>query len=150
MGIGDLAKNDQPEERSSDQPSVSYIYVYEQGRKELEEWAPEKQQVMARAYEAVSDGGIIRNTFKLSRDYINLHDAMGHFLAAMAEALENQNFNPVLEFVTSDDPETTAVILQDYLDEHPEVEEALAQVRSADPSDDNEPSDETETAEASD
>lgn len=124
MGIADLGKGETPDS-DSDEPSVSYIYVYEAGRNEIEDWASEKQQVMARAYEAVSDGGIVRTTFKRSGSYINLHDAMGHFFSAMATALEEQDFNPVLEFVLSDDPEVTADILRQYLAEHEEVAENL-------------------------
>lgn len=125
MGIADLGRGETPADDSSDKPSVSYTYTYEAGRKEIEDWAEEKQQVMARAYQAVSDGGIVRTTFKRSPQYTNLHDAMAHFYAAMAEALENQNFVPVLEFVLSDDEEVTADILQQYLEEHPDVAEEL-------------------------
>lgn len=125
MALADLNMGETPDDSGSDKPSVSYTYTYEAGRNEIEDWSEEQQQVMHRAYQAVSDGGIVRTTFKRSADYVNLHDAMAHFYAAMAEALENQNFVPVLEFVLSDDAEVTADILQQYLEEHPETAEEL-------------------------
>jgi len=125
MGIADLGKGETPDDSGSDKPSVSYTYTYEAGRNEIEDWTEEQQETMARAYQAVSDGGIVRTTFKRSPQYVNLHDAIAHFYAAMAEALEEQNFVPVLDFILSDDSEVTADILQQYLEENPDVAEEL-------------------------
>lgn len=125
MGIADLSGDDEVEQ-TSDDPSVSYIYVYEAGRKEIEGWPQDKQQTMARAYNAVSDGGIVRTTFKRNPQFVNIHDGMAHLLAAMAEGFENQNWVQFMEFVLSEDsPELSASIIGDYLEENPEVLEEL-------------------------
>lgn len=133
MGLLEAAGgSDQSDDQDSDSPSVSYLYLYEQGRKEIQEWAEEKQEVMARAYRAVSGGGVVRNTFKRSGDFINVHDATAHLMVCLEEGFSNDNWTPYIEFL-SDNPEVQAEILQDFLDEHPEVAEQLnTQVQAAD------------------
>lgn len=138
MGIGDLGKDDVEQSENSDKPSVSYTYTYEAGRNEIEEWPEEKQETMHRAYQSVSDGGVVRTTFKRSPAFINLHDGMAHFYAALADALENDDWVPLLEFILSeDDPEFNAQVIQDFLDEHPDTFEALSDAEAAEaPADD--------------
>lgn len=132
MGLANLSDDDGQREETSDSPSVSYLYLYEQGRKEIQEWTEEKRQVMARAYAAVSGGGIVRNTFKRSGDFINIHDATAHLMVCLEEGFENGNWTPYLEFL-SEDSEVQAEILQQFLDENPEVAEQLnTQVQAAD------------------
>lgn len=120
MGLGNLSEEPDTPEESPEKPSVSYIYVYEKGREEVEEWPQEARETMAAAYEVVSDGGIVRETFKRSAQYRNIHEAMSEVLLGISEVFEDEDFSRILEFVGPD-----ADALVNYLNDHPDIAEEL-------------------------
>lgn len=120
MGLDNLAHGDEEQTREPDEPSVSYLYIYENGREELESWPAEARQVMATAYSVVSDGGVVRTTFKRSSQYQNIHHATAELMVGIAQVFENGNFQPLLEFIG---PDADAII--EYLQNNEEVAEEL-------------------------
>lgn len=117
MGLSNLSDEPDTElEESPEKPSVSYIYIYERGRDEIEDWPEEVKELMANAYEVVSDGGIVRETFKRSRQYQNLHHAMSEVVLGISEVLENEDFSRIMEFVG---PDADAIV--QYLQENEEI-----------------------------
>lgn len=162
MGIGDLSPDDQEqsEENDSQDPSVSYIYIYERGRDEIDNWPQDEASAAATAYQVTSGGGNVRNRFKSSGRYVNIHSGMSDYLAALgtafgndqfivpvhqampnflehlAAALEEDDWTGLLEFtLKDDDPEHNAQVIQDFLEENPEVRQELAESEAA-PADD--------------
>ena len=155
MGIGDLTPNDdeaQEESSDSDDPSVSYIYVYEQGRDEIEGWTDDDAAAAAQAYEVTSAGGVLRNQFGSTGVYANIHAAMSDYLAALGTtfenaqyivpvhaampdllqhlqgALEEDNWADLVDFVLKDDdPDHNADVIRQYLEDNPEVMQRLQQ-----------------------
>lgn len=116
----DSLTDGQSNEQSSDGPSVSYLYLYEEGREQIENWPEEKQEVMAEAYRHVSQGGIARATFNRSAEYENIHDATAHLMVGIAKVFEDGDFSDLLEFIGPD-----ADAVAQYLDQNPEVAEEL-------------------------
>lgn len=126
MGIGDLSSDDVEEQQPND-PSVSYLYIYENGREEISNWDADAQQAMATAYNVVSDGGIVRTTFKRSGQYENIHHATAELMVGISEVFESGDFQRLLDFVGPD-----ADAVRQYLEDNEEIgQELLEGVKEA-------------------
>lgn len=116
MTLGDLSGDDSGTDSDNDDASVSYIYLYEEGRSEIDNWDDEAQELAAKAYEAASNGGIVRRTFNNTSAYENIHHAYSELTWAMGEVFENGDFQPMLNFIGPD-----AEALAQHLDDNPEL-----------------------------
>lgn len=122
MGLGDLNTGDDDSTDSDNDASVSYIYLYEDGRDEIENWDSDAQDLAARAYDAASDGGVVRETFNDASSYENIHHGYSDMTAAMADVFESGDFQPILDFIGPN-----AEALATYLDNHKDVRNDLVQ-----------------------
>lgn len=118
MGLDNLQEVEQ--EESPDQPSISYLYLYESGRDEVENWPDSHQEKMAEAYQVTSNGGVVRDTFKRTGQYVNIHDATAHLMVGIADVFRDDDFSDLLEFIGPD-----ADAVGQYLDDNPEVRDEL-------------------------
>lgn len=122
MGVMDFGSDDEEQTTEPDDPSVSYIYVYEQGREELED----KDNYLAEAYEYMKGGGILRQAFNSwSRYDENVHTVFSHIIVGFGRIIEEGDFSKILDFLFEPESEEEAELygeaLADWLSEHPEV-----------------------------
>lgn len=122
MSLNDVANGEEQPEQKPDQPSISYLYLYEEGRDETDDWSDDATETMEQAYQACSNGGIVRSTFKKSGQYQNIHHAVAELVVGIAEVFEDGDFSRLLEFIGPD-----AEALAQYLDDNPDVLEELSE-----------------------
>lgn len=119
MSLQDMADDD-AQTQEPDDPSVSYLYIYEEGREDMDNWDEEDQDTMAQAYHVCSGGGVVRNTFDNTSAYENIHHAAGDLMVGIADVFTDGDYSRLMEFVG---PDVDAV--GQYLDENPEVRDEL-------------------------
>jgi len=128
MGLNNFDSDDGSSSDDKGDASVSYIYVYEPGRSELDGFSNYNTD----AYEVTSGGGSVRDYFKKQSQYKNIHEGMSHFLAGMDSVVSNGDFTEVLDFLlepedaSSDEQvEFYTNALAQWLDTQPEVSDGL-------------------------
>lgn len=128
MGVMDFGSDDEEQQEDDSGASVSYIYVYEQGRDELEG----KSNYLTEAYEMMKSGGSVRSAFNSWARYDNsVHSVFSHIVVGFGRIIEDGDFSKILDFLFEADNEEEAQVygeaLADWLQDHPVVLEATSE-----------------------
>lgn len=140
MGVMDFGRDDEEQKSEDSGASVSYIYVYEEGREELED----KQNYLTEAYDMMKSGGSVRSAFNSWARYDNsVHSVFSHIIVGFGRIIEDGDFSAILDFLFEADTEEEAQLygenLADWLQDHPEVLEATSQALNQADSDETKP-----------
>lgn len=126
MGFDAFGSDDSTE--TSTDPSGTHFYFYEEGHERL----PENEEVAAAQAEAydlasTSPDGAVRTLANRGWEGGIAH-MMAEFVISLGEMLEEGSPTPVLEWILEDfDEEEKEEAIAQYLDNNPEVGQALAE-----------------------
>lgn len=122
MGIFDVSDDvqEEQEETDDDEASVSYIYVYEEGREERGKYTDYDED----AYRYAASGGTVRQFAKSpSCPYSDIHELMSHIVGGLGRTIESGgDFSHLLEEIEPD-----AEGIAKYLDQNEEIQKELLQ-----------------------
>jgi hypothetical protein len=106
-------------EETSDDPSGTHIYFYEQGHERLPE-NDEAAEIIARAFKAFNRDGPVRAAVNNHPEYENASHFLAEYVLAFQEVIETESTVPLLELI-----EPSAESLAEYLDSNEDVAEDL-------------------------
>lgn len=128
MGVMDFGTDDEEQQEEDGKASVSYIYVYEQGRDELQD----KENYLTEAYEMMKSGGSVRHAFNSWARYdASVHTVFSHIVVGFGRIIEDGDFSKILNFLfepeSDDEAQMYGQVLGEWLQEHEDVLQAVVQ-----------------------
>lgn len=128
MGVMDFGNDDEEQQEQDGKPSVSYIYVYEEGRDELQD----KENYLTEAYEMMKSGGSVRSAFNSWARYDNsVHTVFSHIVVGFGRIIEDGDFSKILNFLFEPEGEEEAEmygeVLGEWLQDHEDVLQAVVE-----------------------